>query len=146
MKIFEHHPHPHIESRKKRAPRPKAPTESPVGRFNTFLGMGITKGVGTMWCAYAFAIIALISLPDAIRAGTSALISWIAQTFLQLVLLSIIMVGQKVLGAAGDARADDTYKDAEAILHEAIEIQKHLEAQDALLQKLIEAHQNEAKQ
>jgi hypothetical protein len=145
MKIYEHHPHPHIESRKKRAPKPKAPHQGPVARFNSFLGEGITKGVGTMWCAYAFAIIAFISLPEAIQAGKSALISWIAQTFLQLVLLSIIMVGQKVEGAAADVRADDTYKDAEAILHEAIEIQKHLEAQDALLQKLIEAYQKDTK-
>jgi hypothetical protein len=98
-----------------------------------------------MWCAYAFAIIAFISLPEAIHTGKSALISWIAQTFLQLVLLSIIMVGQKVESAAADTRADDTYKDAEAILHEAIEIQKHLEAQDALLQKLIENYQKDAK-
>ena len=95
-----------------------------------------------MWCAYAFAILAFISLPAAIQAGTSALISWIAQTFLQLVLLSIIMVGQKVEGAASDLRADDTYKDAEAILHEALEIQNHLLAQDELLQKLIDSNQN----
>ncbi len=145
MKIYEHHPHPHIESRKKRAPKAKAPQEGPVARFNSFLGEGITKSVGTMWCAYAFALIAFISLPEAIHTGTSALISWIAQTFLQLVLLSIIMVGQKVEGAAADVRADDTYKDAEAILHEALEIQKHLEAQDALLQKLIEAYQKDTK-
>ncbi len=95
-----------------------------------------------MWCAYAFALIAFISLPEAIHAGKSALISWIAQTFLQLVLLSIIMVGQKVEGAAADVRADDTYKDAEAILHEAIQIQKHLEAQDALLQRLVDTFPN----
>jgi hypothetical protein len=145
VKIFEHHPHPHIENRKKRIPRAKTSPTGPLARFNAFLGEGITKGVGTMWCAYAFAIIAFISLPEAIHAGKSALISWIAQTFLQLVLLSIIMVGQKVEGAAADTRADDTYKDAEAILHEALEIQKHLEAQDACLQKLIEAYQKEAK-
>ena len=147
MKIFEHHPHPHIEFRKKHAPKPKPKdlAKGPLARFNAFLGDKITKGVGTMWCAYAFALIAFISLPEAIHTGTSALISWIAQTFLQLVLLSIIMVGQKVEGAAADTRADDTYKDAEAILHEALEIQKHLEAQDALLQKLIEAYQKEVK-
>jgi uncharacterized membrane protein len=145
MKIYEHHPHPHIEFRKKHAPRPKAPPEGPLARFNSFLGDRITKSVGTMWCAYAFALIAFISLPEAIHTGTSALISWIAQTFLQLVLLSIIMVGQKVEGAAADVRADDTYKDAEAILHEAIEIQKHLEAQDALLQRLIDTYPNGAK-
>jgi hypothetical protein len=55
------------------------------------------------------------------------------------------MVGQKVEGAAADARADDTYKDAEAILHEALEIQKHLQAQDVLLQSLIDTYQNPAK-
>jgi cobalamin biosynthesis protein CobD/CbiB len=145
MKLYEHQPHPHIESRKKRVPKAKAAPTGPLARFNAILGERITRGVGTMWCAYAFALLAFISLPEAIHTGTSALISWIAQTFLQLVLLSIIMVGQKVEGAAADARADDTYKDAEAILHEAIEIQKHLEAQDALLQKLIETQQNGAK-
>src|ERR1017187_5891251 len=145
MTPYKHVPHPHLEFRKKHVPKPKAPHKGPLTRFNTFLGDRITKGVGTMWCAYAFALIAFISLPEAIHTGTSALISWIAQTFLQLVLLSIIMVGQKVEGAAADVRANDTYKDAEAILHEALEIQKHLEAQDALLQKLINAYQKDAK-
>ena len=50
-----------------------------------------------MWCAYAFALIALLSLPSAIRShDILVLVSWVAQTFLQLVLLSIIMVGQDV--------------------------------------------------
>lgn len=140
MQTFEHHPHPQIELRKQRQPRTKAPKEGALARFNEVLGDRITRSVGTMWCAYAFALIAFISLPEAIHTGTSALISWIAQTFLQLVLLSIIMVGQKVEGAAADSRADDTYRDAEAILHEAMEIQRHLQAQDALLQKLIDGY------
>ena len=84
--------------------------------FNGWLAVLITNTVGTMWCAYAFAALALISLPDAIKAGTAALIAWIAQTFLQLVLLSIIMVGQKVAAAASDKQAYQTYKDAEALL------------------------------
>lgn len=145
MKTYEHHPHPHIELRKKAAPKPKTHLKNPLARFNRFLADRITKCVGTMWCAYAFALIAFISLPEAFHAGTSALIAWIAQTFLQLVLLSIIMVGQKVEGAAADTRADDTYKDAEAILHEALEIQKHLLAQDALLQRLIDTYPKESK-
>lgn len=66
-------------------------------RFNDWLAGKITTGVATMWCAYLFAAIALISLPMAIRSGdTIIIVSWVAQTFLQLVLLSIIMVGQKV--------------------------------------------------
>ena len=69
---------------------------SEVEGFNAKFAVLITRGVGTMACAYLFGIIALISLPDAIKAGRPAIISWIAQTFLQLVLLSIIMVGQSV--------------------------------------------------
>jgi len=84
--------------------------------FNGKFAVLITNGVGTMWCAYIFAALALISLPDAIKAGTAALVAWIAQTFLQLVLLSIIMVGQKVAAAASDKQAYQTFKDAEALL------------------------------
>jgi len=69
-------------------------------RFNVWLAEKITTGVATMWCAYIFAAIALISLPKAIKSGDSiVIVSWVAQTFLQLVLLSIIMVGQKVQSA-----------------------------------------------
>ena len=112
-------------------------SKSPAQRLNSFLAVKITTGVGTMWCAYLFAILALISLPDAIRGGTPTVISWIAQTFLQLVLLSIVIVGQKVAAEASDKRALDTYNDGEAVLHEAIEIQAHLAAQDELLSRLV---------
>jgi hypothetical protein len=87
-----------------------------VEGFNAKLALIITRTVGTMACAYAFAILALISLPDAIKAGRPAIISWIAQTFLQLVLLSIIMVGQSVQSAASDARAAKEFSDTETIL------------------------------
>src|ERR1700737_2841420 len=67
---------------------------SEVEGFNAKFAVLITRGVGTMACAYLFGIIALISLPDAIKAGRPAIISWISQTFLQLVLLCIITFGQ----------------------------------------------------
>lgn len=63
-----------------------------------------------MWCAYAFALLALISLPSAITLGTAAVITWIAQTFLQLVLLSVIMVGQEVQGKKSEKRANEDHK------------------------------------
>ncbi|WP_448954203.1 hypothetical protein [Labrys neptuniae] len=84
--------------------------------FNGRLAVLITNAVGTMWCAYIFTAIALISLPDAIAGGVAPFIAWVAQTFLQLVLLSVIMVGQKVAAAASDKQALQTYKDAEALL------------------------------
>jgi hypothetical protein len=64
-------------------------------------------------------------------------VSWISQTFLQLVLLSIIIVGQNVLAAAADKRAEATYEDADAVLHTSMEIQRHLAAQDGELETLL---------
>lgn len=92
------------------------PLERRENRFNDWLAIHITRVVGTMWCAYAFAALALISLPAAVRGGTATLISWIAQTFLQLVLLSIIMVGQNIAAKKSDRQLEQTYKDSEELL------------------------------
>ncbi|MGD0286005.1 MAG: hypothetical protein ABSC31_06460 [Acidimicrobiales bacterium] len=99
----------------------------------------ITLGVGTMVCAYIFAIVALISLPSAIKShNLTIIIAWISSNFLQLVLLPVIIVGQNIQAAASDKRAEDTYKDAEAVLHEAIEIQKHLASQDEAITEVVD--------
>ena len=87
-----------------------------VDGFNAKFAVLITRLVGTMWCAYLFTIIALLGLSPALKPGGEGLIAWIAQTFLQLVLLSVIMVGQNVQSLAADARAANTYSDAEVIL------------------------------
>src|SRR5579864_9058091 len=107
-----HIPHPHLENRKEFLRKHR----EEVRGFNNNLAVRITNIVGTMWCAYVFAIIAFISLPEAIKAGTAALVAWVAQTFLQLVLLSIIMVGQKVAAEKSDRQLEQTYKDAEELL------------------------------
>jgi hypothetical protein len=63
-----------------------------------------------MWCAYIFAGIALVSLPAALKSGNLiVIVSWIAQTFLQLVLLSIIMVGQNVASASVEKKITETH-------------------------------------
>jgi hypothetical protein len=64
-------------------------------------------------------------------------VSWISQTFLQLVLLLVIIVGQNVLAPAADKRAETTYNDADAALHEVVKIQEHLLAQDKVLDSMI---------
>jgi hypothetical protein len=84
--------------------------------FNAKFAVLITRLVGTMWCAYLFAAIALIGLGPALKPGGEGIVAWIAQTFLQLVLLSVIMVGQNVQSLAADARSANTFKDAEEIL------------------------------
>ncbi len=87
-----------------------------MGRINTRLAVAITRLVGSMWCAYLFGLIALISFPAAIRSHDPLIIvSWVAQTFLQLVLLPIIIVGQNVLAAASDARAESDHETLLAI-------------------------------
>ncbi len=87
-----------------------------AGRINSRIAVGITKLVGSMWCAYLFAIIALVSLPAALASRNPIIIvAWIAQTFLQLVLLPIIIVGQNVQAAASDARAESDHETLLAI-------------------------------
>jgi hypothetical protein len=87
-----------------------------VDGFNAKLAVLITRLVGTMWCAYLFTVIALIGLGPALKPGGEGIIAWIAQTFLQLVLLSVIMVGQNVQSIAADARAENTFTDVQMIL------------------------------
>src|SRR5271169_4930676 len=84
--------------------------------INAKIAVFLTNIVGSMWCAYVFAIIAFIGLPAALKPGGEGIISWIAQTFLQLVLLSVIMVGQNVQAQAGDIRSQHTYDDSVEIL------------------------------
>jgi len=83
---------------------------SRVSDFNTKLASKITAGVATMWCAYIFAAIALISLPQALASKNAiTIVGWIAQTFLQLVLLSIIMVGQNAASANVEQKITETH-------------------------------------
>ena len=141
MTIYQHIRHPHIASRRADRPvkvRDFLPRGTAINRFNTKEAIIITTAVGSMWCAYAFALFDLLSLPTAIKGGVSTIVAWVAQTFLQLVLLSIIMVGQNVQAAAADKRAEATFHDASATLHEVAHVQGHLAAQDALLSKIAE--------
>lgn len=84
-----------------------------VKRFNDSLNTVvafITDAVGTMWAAIAFTALALVSLPGALASGSILiLIAWCAQTFLQLVLLPIIMVGQRVQAEKTEARDTETH-------------------------------------
>jgi uncharacterized membrane protein len=98
-------------------------------RLNKRVALTVTRFVGSMDCAWTFTILALLSLPAVltqafhlhvfptwlVAVGLIALVAWIAQTFLQLVLLSVIMVGQNVQQAAGDARAEKQFEDVEEL-------------------------------
>lgn len=116
--------------------------DSILGRINTRLALGITKIVGSMWCAYIFAFLALISLPAAIKSHDPIIIvAWIAQTFLQLVLLPIIIVGQNVQAAASDARAENDHRTLLAIHTLASEVHD-IDQQQTEILKILEKRSN----
>ena len=71
------------------------------------IGVKITRGVGTMYCALFFTAISLISLPAAIATHDPiVIVGWFAQTFLQLVLLAIILFGQAADSKHTEIRAE----------------------------------------
>lgn len=134
--LFQRQPHPRIEARRD-TPPPR--TTDDLDSLNGRVAALLTRTVGTMWCAYAFGALALVALPEALGQGSLLpFVDWLSQTFIQLVMVSVIMVGQGILGAAADRRSEMTYRDGEATFHETEQIQAHLEAQDRVLNTLLE--------
>ena len=109
----------------------------PLGRLNAAVAVGITKVVGTMYCAYVFTLIALVALPAAIQQGSpTVLVNWLSSNFLQLVLLPIIIVGQKVISAAQDARAEADHETLTALHQMSIQQIEILNGQNRILDLL----------
>jgi hypothetical protein len=108
-----------------------------TGRFNTWLAVHITRSVGSMWTAYLFGALALVSLPAALASrDVIVIVSWIAQTFLQLVLLPIIIVGQNVIQAANDKRAEADHRTLSAVHRLTVEVHTINVGQTAILKEL----------
>lgn len=91
----------------------------------TALGVWITQGVGSMWCALGFVIIAILATPGVFPAVT-AIAVWTAQVLLQLVLLSVIMVGQNVQSAASARLVQETH---DAVMAELADVRALLAAE-----------------
>lgn len=122
-------------------------------RFNKHVAVRVTRAVGSMTMAYIFALISLVSLPAIltqafnlhvfphwlIAAGLIALVAWISSYFLQLVLLSIIMVGGNVSQEAADARAAKTFEDTETVVDRLnLETEGGITVIDAKLNEILE--------
>ncbi len=138
------HPHRHTSALFNHEHHPYQPrnvnllheAEQKAAGVNTRVAVGLTKRVGTMWMAYAFAalaVVGLMAIVGLLSPIVALLVVWISQTFLQLTLLPIIMVGQNVLGRKSELQADEqfnttmtSYKDIELVM-------QHLSAQDAEL-------------
>jgi hypothetical protein len=106
------------------------PAGTAYARFNKRLAIWITNNIGTMTCFWMFCVIALLGLPAALveahviaptigligAAGFVIVVQWVAQSFLQLVLLPSLMVGQNLQNLAADARSAKTFEDVEKII------------------------------
>lgn len=140
--------HPWIDARKFR--RPARVRDQYVG-LNGRIAAVITEGVGSMWAFYAATLFQLgwigLAVLGVIRFDPYPFAFLLFLSSLaQLVLMFVIMVGQQVLGRAGDQRSEQTFRDAEAILHECRRLQRHLTAQDELIARMsevIERHERE---
>jgi hypothetical protein len=75
-----------------------------VGKVNDAIALCVTNFVGSMWCAYLFAAFAIWGAPSGVK--TLGFQNWFAEEFLQLVLLSVIMVGQNVQAKKHDEIAE----------------------------------------
>ena len=110
-----------------------------IGQFNARLAVLITKSVGTMWAAYLFMLLSFVSLPQAwaafVRGDTFIGVSWLSQSFLQLVLLPIIIVGQNVISASQDARAEADHLTLTTLHAMNVQQLQLLEQQQQILQQ-----------
>lgn len=87
-----------------------------VEGVNAKLAVLLTHVVGTMWCFYAFNLIAVPAVVEAVSGGTLLpIINAVSSNWLQLILLPGIMVGQAVMQVAADDRARRQFEHTEAI-------------------------------
>ena len=130
--LFHHEPHQH----QPRNVNLLHEAEKRAAGINTRIAVGLTKGVGTMWTAYTFVVLAVIGLfaiLGLLSPIVSLLVAWTSQTLIQLVLLPIIMVGQNVLGRKTELQADEQFHTTMSTYHDIEQIMQHLSAQDAEL-------------
>ena len=133
-KLYTHEQHPH---------QPSAVSVADVHEhlkshdgFNTRIAVLLTKSVGSMWTAYIFTLLAFVGLFGLLgwlNPFTFLLTTWISQQFLQLVFLPILSVGQSVLGKHQELVTEETAKNTRALLHQIMQVAKHLGAQDEQL-------------
>lgn len=123
--LYEHEPYPYEPMN---ANDLHADEHAHAG-FNQRLALFLTRIVGTMPCAYVFALLAVFGIPT-LTASAQQWVQWVSQTFVQLVMLSVIMVGQAVLGRKQELEIDESFHMTLRTCHELAELHRHFDAQD----------------
>jgi uncharacterized membrane protein len=138
------HPHHHTSALFDHEHHPYQPrnvnlvheAEQKAAGVNTRIAVALTRSVGTMWTAYTFmglAVVGLLAILGLFSPIVALLVVWISQTFLQLTLLPIIMVGQNVLGRKSELQADEQFNTTMNSYNDVEHIMQHLSAQDTEL-------------
>jgi uncharacterized membrane protein len=130
-------PHPHQPRNVNKVHK----EDQAAGGINAKIAVVLTKRVGTMWTAYSFAVLAIIGLfaiLGLLNPIIALLVAWLSQTFIQLVLLPIILVGQNVLGHHAELMADEQYNTTKKTYADIESIMKHLDDQDAIILKIVQ--------
>jgi len=135
LSMMEWRQHPWIEQHKVVEP-PRA-GEYAVG-VNGRIAAWITEQVGSMWAFYLATVFQLgwmgLALAHVLSFDPYPFpFLLFLSSLAQLILMFVIMVGQEVLGLAGDQRSEQTFLNAEAILHECRRMDAHLSAQDRII-------------
>jgi uncharacterized membrane protein len=138
VSLLESGTHPWIEQHRVQAP-PQAIDQAVT--VNDRIAAWLTQRLGTMRAFYLAAGTQVVWIVLA-EAGIQrfdpypfAFMSFLS-TLAQLILMIVIMVGQDVLGRAADRRSQQTFLDAEAILHESRRMKARLTAQDRVIASL----------
>ncbi|MFJ9363661.1 DUF1003 domain-containing protein [Nocardia sp. NPDC101769] len=138
LSLLETTEHPWIE--RHRVQNPPQAADQAVG-VNGRIAAWLTVKLGSVWGFYlalgsqAVWILLAETGIQRIDPYPFAFMSFLS-TLAQLVFMIVIMVGQDVLGRTGDRRSQQTYLDAQAILHECRRMEARLDAQDRVLDSL----------
>ncbi|WP_037370497.1 DUF1003 domain-containing protein [Amycolatopsis orientalis] len=138
VSLLESSPHPWIQQH--RVQRPPQALDQAVS-VNGRIAAWLTQRLGSMWAFYLAAGTQVVWMGLA-ALGVQRLDPYpfafmtFLSTLVQLIFMIVIMVGQGVLGQAGDRRSEQTFLNGEAILHECRRMKARLEAQDWLIEDL----------
>jgi uncharacterized membrane protein len=138
VSLLETSPHPWIQ-RHRVQPPPQA-IDQAVG-LSGRIAAWLTQRLGSMWAFYLAAGTQVVWIGLALFGVQRfdpypfAFMTFLS-TLAQLVFMVVIMVGQDVIGRAADRRSEQTFLDAEAILHECGRMKARLTAQDRIIDSL----------
>ena len=140
-RLHVHLPHPHITK------NVNALHQAEQQGINTRIAVLLTRSAGSMPTAYLFVVLALIGLLailGVLSPIVALLVAWLSQTFIQLVLLPVIMVGQNVLNRKQELQADEMFKSTMNAEHDIKQIIEHLDAQDRAMLEILRRLESKA--